>query len=73
MRKETARAIEKYHIGIVFNVNTLEWHAGDYSDSNGSSLTIESMYNRSMHVGQTIDSAVEDFCNARNLPYENER
>lgn len=81
MKRDTARAIERHGL-TVGPTDTGLWFAGrpDYAQhgewvqlrlfivpfrSGGESASWFS-------IGTTLDSAVEDYCNARNLQYERE-
>ena len=87
MKRNTARAIEKYALTCICATVSEGWFNGlpgwfvgrwnedPYINAEGVVTgTLETNpANRQPHFSQSLDEAVEDWCNARNLPYERER
>ena len=79
MNRSSARAIERHRLACI-PLEGGDWlvgklAAGFYADERLGVLDGELEANpvtHRVHVGTTLDSAVEDWCAARNLPYERE-
>lgn len=79
MTRNTARAIERHRLACI-PLHNGGWLVGQATRA----IHIDELHRvldgelgdspatGRPHIGTTLDSAVEDWCNARNLPYERE-
>lgn len=73
--KQCYRAIKRYNISLIFDNITKLWYAGecylrDGANESAPSYGIKTKYRGSHHVGHAPELAVEDYCNARNLEWD---
>lgn len=68
--KQCYRAIKKHNISLIFDRHMKLWYAGDCYHSEHDTFEIETRHSGSRHVGHTPELAVEDYCNAHNLEWE---
>lgn len=67
--KQMYRAMRRWGISIVKAGPS--WYAGECVAYNSSrALTVDSTHAGSIHLGNTMEEAVEDYCNARNLEWD---
>jgi hypothetical protein len=73
--KQMYHAMRKWGISLVFDPNDELWWAGEVKGRVNYGLTQDftiqaGISGMTMHISQNPESAVEDYCNARNLEWD---
>lgn len=68
--RQMYRMLRRHNISILFDHAGQVWYAGQCHDRTDSSFDVEVEAAGSVHVGDTPEMAVEDYCNARNLEWD---
>jgi hypothetical protein len=70
--KQMVRAMKKWGISLIYYKDMGRWFAGDGTETDGGNrLSVQCRGPHGyLHSHDTMEGAVEDYCNARNLEWD---